>query len=507
VPCRLLPGAVLLAIALPAAALLAPARAVAGGVEVGDQGAKAAGRGGAFAAAADDFTAVDFNPGALALIRGTHLFVNYRALYQDIEYRRARTLDWGEATHGVPELLQFDHVRPADPWYLMGMMGGVTTDFGLDDWGFALGAYGPSAVGSAGYPADGPQKYMLTNMDVVIIYYTAAVAWKYKNLFGLGASLQYVDCPQLDFELVVDGNIAPKLVHPDESPFDIRTSISGADRTGFTAILGGWYEPLRGLRFALSGRILPVHVETDSKLSVVAENLTLTKPPRITKDGVDDNNVHFSMDMPVKLKAAVRYAYGEEEGEGLRHRGSSGPGSALFDVELDVRYDLWSVMQEYTLDAGVDVEVMGHQVPIGKLSILKDWQDTFSAHLGSDVRLVRDVLWLRAGFFYETPTVKPGYEYMDAFAFERFAPSAGLSLKLFGTELAVAYTWVHQVPRVVNEEDSKVFQQVPGSLCQAPYTDVDSCNEAYLGKPSAPANAGTYTADFHLVNASLNVGF
>jgi len=475
--------------------LAAGTRAFAGGVEVGDQGAKAAGRGGAFSALADDFTAVDYNPAGLARIRGTHFFFNHRSLYQDIEYRRARTLDWSEATHGVPELLEFEHVRPDDPWFLQGVMFGITTDLGLDDFGFAAGLYGPPAVGAQSFPEDGPQKYMLTNMEVMIIYYTVSAAWKKGDVFGFGASLQWVDCPKLDFELVVDGNIAPKIVQPDESPFDIRTRISGEDRVGFTAIAGGWYKPHPRWEAALSGRVVPIHIRTDSKLSVVAENLTLDSPPEITKDGVPDNRVHFTMDMPVKLRGGARYVHPD------------GAGGELFDVELDFGYDLWSVMEQYTLDAGVTVEVMGHQVPIDKMYIKKMWKDSFSVHLGGDFQVVHDVLRLRAGVFYETPSFDTGAEYLDAFPFERIGPSAGFTLRVLGSDLSVAYTWVHQIPRTVSEDESKVFQQTPGSPCQAPYTDTNVCADQYLGKPSASANAGTYVADYHLVNASLSMGF
>lgn len=477
-----------------AVGLLLGAEARAGGFEVGDQGAWAAGRGGAFLVKASDLSAMEYNPAGLARLRGTRFYYSHRMVYRDVWYRRARTLDWSDAVHGAPRRLAFEPVTDAQPWFPLGMMAAISSDFGLEDWAFAVGVYGPPAIGTAKYPKDGPQRYMLTDLEVMILYYTLSVAWKYEDLFGIGVSLQWVDVPRMSFELVVDGNVAPKMVEPVESDYDMRSRITGSDRIGATAILGAWAKPHPNVEIGLAARVVPVWIDLDAKLSVTAENLQLDEPPTLTKDGVPDDNVRFRMNMPAKVRAGVRYVHWDGDRE-------------VWDLELDVHYDLWSIMERFTVDAGLVATVGGAQVGIDTIKIRRNWMDTVSVKLGGDWNAVPERLWLRAGFFYESPSVRHGYEYMDAFSFHRFSPSAGLTVRFWKIDLSLAYSYVYQLPSVVTEGESRVYQQVPGSPCAAPYTDTTTCNEHYIGKPAAPANAGTYLTEFHIIQAGLELAF
>ncbi len=476
---------------LAALSCLPSTPALAGGPEVGDQGARATGRGGALTVKADDPSAIYYNPAGLARQRGTGFLLSNRILYSDIEYRRARTLDWSDATHGVPRLVEFDHVTNQAPWTWLSPMAAVTSDFGLEDWAFAAGMYAPNAAGRLQFPRFGPQRYMMTEQDVIMLFYTASVAWKYKDLAGVGLSLQWVDVPRFNFSVVVDGNISPRHVYPDSSPFDMHVAIKGQDRIGFTGILGAWLRPVDGLELALAGRFLPIRIRTDSTLDVTADNLATDEPVKVLKNGVEDNRVAFEITFPTQLRGGVRWFL--EKG-----------GREIADVELDVQWEMWSQNESYRLDAGVMTELAGQQVKIDEVDIRREFMDTVSVRLGGDFQVIPGRLWLRAGGFYESPAVRPGYAYLDALSFHRLSPGAGLTVRILGADLSLAYNWVFQTPFVVTEEDSQIFQQVPGSLCQPPYTDKDVCEEHYLGKPSAPANAGTYLSSFHAFNAGLS---
>jgi long-chain fatty acid transport protein len=468
--------------------------AFAGGPEVGDQGTVAMGRGGAFAVRADDLSALYYNPAGLARLRGTRFYYSHRVTYGEAEYRRARTLDWSEATHGVPRLVQFDPVRNEEPPFPLGPMAVLASDFGTDEWTFAAGIYAPPAIGRLKYPDGGPQRYMLIEQDVMMVYYNLAAAWQPRQNFGVGLALAWVDVPKLAFEMVVDGNVAPKQVNPEKSRFDIRTRVEGQDRVGFTGVAGLWYEPLKGLQLALAGQLLPIRVDSRSKLYLEPETLQVDEEIAITKDGVPNNDVTFSFTLPVKLRAGLRYVYTRGEQE-------------LWDVELDVHYDFWSMMDSFVMDAGITTELMGQALTIDKVVIPKNFRDTVSVRLGGDVAVVPGWLSLRAGFFYESPAVRDGYVFLDSLSFHRFGPSGGLTLHLPHVDLSLAYTWLAQNVLVVTEEESRIYQQMPGSPCEAPYTDPALCSEHYLGQPAAAANAGTYIANYHLFNASLAVNF
>ncbi len=481
----LLPALLLICITTPA---------FAGGPEIGDQGAVAMGRGGAFAVRADDLSAIYYNPAGLARLDGTHFYYSHRVVYGEAEFRRARTLDWSEATHGVPRLVEFEHVRNEEPLFALGPMAVLSSDFGLEDWAFAAGIYAPPAVGRLKFPDDGPQRYMLVEQDVMMVLYSLGAAWQPHKRFAAGLSMAYVDVPNLAFEMVVDGNLSPKQVNPEKSRFDIRTRVEGEDRIGFTGNFGLWYEPIDGLQLALAGQFLPIQVDSKSHLSLQAETLELDEDIIITKNGVPDNRVTFSLTMPMKFRAGIRYVHMERDRE-------------VFDLELDIHYDMWSMMEQYTMNAGITTEVMGQVLTIDQVIIEKNFRDTISVRLGGDYNVIPHWLTLRAGFFYESPAVRKGYAFLDAFSFHRFGPSGGFSLHLGKVDFAMAYTWLAQNVLVVSEAESKVYQQMPGSPCQPPYTNTSLCNEHYLGQPSASANAGTYQANYHLMNASLSVSF
>jgi len=191
---------------------LSGADAWAGGFEVADQGPRAAGRAGAFTARADDLSAIDFNPAGLARLKGTRVFVANRFTYALEEYRRARTLDWSDAIHGVPDRVDFPHVTNGSPTQLLGTMIAVSSDFGLEDWTFAAGVYGPPGTTSQSFPLDGPQKYMLVGREVVSLYYTLSAAWKWRDTFALGASLQIGYFAQAHEDLGQDNSVLEELM-------------------------------------------------------------------------------------------------------------------------------------------------------------------------------------------------------------------------------------------------------------------------------------------------------
>lgn len=484
------------AVAVACAACLARAPAArAGGFELGDVGTRGAGRSGAFVARADDPTAIDYNPAGLARLRGTRVLLSNRFTWSAESFHRARTLDWSGALHGVPPVTSFDWVHNGNPFEALGPVLAVSSDLGLDDWGFALAVYSPPATSRQTFPAEGGQKYMLVSREVVILYYSAAAAWKYKDVFGIGVTLQWVDVPRLRFALVVDGNTTARLVNPVASRFDMVSRVDGSDRVGFSGIVGLWYRPAPAFELGASARVLPVPVDANSRLSLSAQSLELSAPPSITRDGVPDDRVTFSMMLPPKLRLGGRYVHRRGERE-------------LFDLELDLGYEAWSMVDAFTMDAtGTVTEVLGKRMMIGKLTVPRRWRDTWSVRVGGDWQVAPGLLAVRAGGMYESPAVPPEYAYVDIFPGHRLSAGAGLSLTFRGFDLSVSYNHLFQLPVAVTESESRVYQQVPGSPCKSPWTDPQSCAPQYLGTPGAPVNAGTYLSSYHFVAVSASYEF
>src|SRR5687767_13667329 len=188
--------------------------AEASGYFSGTQGARASGRGGAFAAKADDLSAVALNPAELSHAGGTLIHLGNRFSYNAHSFTRAGTLDWGQLDEGVPPHVEFATVTNQKPWQLLDPLLGVASSLGLEDWSFALAAYAPAGVGRQEFPVTGGQRYMMVSREALILNYTASGAWKYGDMFGLGASLQWIHAPRIRYALVIDANLFPGEANP-----------------------------------------------------------------------------------------------------------------------------------------------------------------------------------------------------------------------------------------------------------------------------------------------------
>jgi hypothetical protein len=244
--------------------------ASAGGFEVPDMGGRAIGRGGAYVVGVEDGSAIHYNPGALAKMRGTTVMYHHGLMWQHTQFSRA-TLDeaWGDDAG-----TSFDSVRASNNLFPILGSFAVTSDFGLDNWTFAAGVYGPNGVGKQTYPAYGPQSFMLTELDVLLVYYTAGAAWKWKDVFGVGAVVQYADLMRLNYGVVSDSVVTTGLDPvPDPESTQLVSNIELKDRTAATAQLGLWYRPHPRLELGVSSRFIPTYFKPKGGVSVDKETL------------------------------------------------------------------------------------------------------------------------------------------------------------------------------------------------------------------------------------------
>lgn len=442
--------------------------AFGGGMTIGDLGAHAEGRAGAFTAKADDMSAIEYNPAGLTSIGSTQIYLGNRFGYAVEEYKRATALD-----DGTP--YEFDRVANEHPWQLLNPMIAVGSNFGLDNWAFAIGAYAPPGVATQKFPGDGGQRYMLVERDVKILYYNFSVAWKFRDLFGLGASLQWVDAASIKLSLIVDGNYGD-VTNPVGGSADYLTTVTGADHFGFSGILGAWVKPLPFLQIALAGRIAPTAINAACKVKV--ENYTgELADPTMSGDDVD-----LTMTLPPTARLGLRYMHfsGEQE---------------RFDVEVDFVYEAWHVMDRYVLDGhGITGELLPNRsATINKIYINKYWNDTFSVRLGGDYNVLPERLTLRAGTFFESGAKEDAYAYVDFFASHRVGGNLGVSVKFFGFDISLSYSYIYEIPFSLSEEDGKIYQQTPSD-------DRDPST-------AAVANAGEYNSHYHFGSVAVSYTF
>lgn len=425
-------------------------------------------------ASAEDATAIHYNPGMLARQRGTQLLYNHNLIFHGADFTRQPLTSppWDAA-----DAMSFDRVSDSKKIFPLGLFAVVTSDFGLENWTFGAGVYGPSAVGSHDYPEYGPQSFMLTDMSVLMAYYNVAAAWKWKDVVGVGATFQWVDLIQMNYSLVADNSPVPGQDFldpvPDANSTQATTELRLKDHTAATALLGVWYRPHQRVELGASSRIVPVFLRPKGGV-------------KLDKDTVDPGGVSAEMKLvlPANLRVGARYIHEVGEGEKARR---------WFDLELDVVYENWAVVKEFDLKfegtiSGLDVQ---------DLTIPKAWQDTVSVRVGSDIYALPPWLTVRLGGFWESPTQKNAHSHLDFPAFMRGGVGAGVTAGGRGVYFTVGYMHIFQQKRTVTETTAKVFQQRPLSPCP---TNCDGLN-------GVPANAGTFKSRYDMLNLGIEFRF
>lgn len=477
--------------ALLASTTLATRASADGGYFSGTTGARAGGRAGAFAAKADDLSAIALNPAGLAAINGTLVQIGNRFSYNALSYARAPTLDWGRLENGVPPYVTFTEVHNDTPWQLLEPLIGVASDLGLPDLGFALAVRAPAGAGRLEFPVDGAQRYMMVSRDALILEYSASAAWKPLERFGVGVSLQWIAVPQLEYRLVIDATPFAGDVNPVRSELDMLATITGADPFTLNATVGAWIRPLPYLTVALSGQVIPTSVHTESTLAIDPLSPEIDERVDLRRDGEPADDVTLELPLPITARVAVRY----QHLQGARE---------LFDVELDVTYESWSRVDQFVMDSdGLVANLLGQRLDIGRIAIEKSWRDTWSVRLGGDYSALPGLLQLRAGVFYVSAVAERAFAHVDFVSGEWLGGALGASVFVGDAEIAMAYQYQHQPELSVDEGEARVFQEVPGSRCAPPYTDDETCHPAYAGRPAPAVNAGTFRAHAHAMTIDV----
>ncbi len=455
------------------ASALAGSALADGGYYQGALGARAAGRGGAFVARADDVTAVNVNPAGLAQLDGTVIEIGDQAGYNGYDYTRAPTIDYGQS--GTP-LVSFDKVSNGAPWQPLLPFVGVASRLGLPNWSFALSAFAPPGISKLQFPESGGQRYLMVDREAIIIDYAASVAWKFRDLFGVGLTFAWITVPRLDYSLIINANTSPGASNPVSSNYDILAETKGSDLFTPNLIVGAWYRPRPSLQFGLAGQIFPASIVTHSTLNLTALDQALLGPITTSRNGGPPaSDVSVTLPLPLLVRAGGRY----RRMVGGRER---------YDLELDVEYETWSRAQNFTVGTNnLEAQALNQNVPLGTIEIAKHWNDTFSVKVGGDFNLVPDRWTLRAGAYYETAVAPASYANVDFPGGQELGAAVGASLLLRPLELALTYQLRYQPSFTVTEADARVEQQNPN----------------FPGQPEPVVNAGTYAATSHLVALAL----
>ncbi len=462
----------------------------AGGYYSGSVGARAAGRGGAFTVKADDLSAAAVNPAGLTRAANM-LHVGNKFSYNQQRYRRANSLNWRDLdANGNPPVVTFEEVENQAPFQALGPIVGVSSDFGLEDWAFALVAYAPAGIARQEFPLDGGQRYMMVARNTMMVHYTFNAAWKYDDVFGIGVGFQWISVPELTYEIVVNGSPSGP-INPASSNTDLHSRFQGSDLFTPNLMVGAWVQLSPSWQAAVAGQVLPAQLVLNGRLRAQSLNQQLIdsivpspgEPPETGRAVLTPTDeMDLTLPLPLVGRAGIRYIHQSE-------------GRDVFDLEANVVYETWSRVERFRLDGrGITATFVQTDVDVGLLDVEKQWNDTVGVQLGGDFR-VSDGVTLRAGAFYESAVAPKAYMNVDFPAGQQMGGALGASLHIGGLELALAQEYRFQPTVAVPEAEGKVYQQVPGSRCQPPYDHPLTCNPNQPGQPSPTVNAGLYSAN------------
>lgn len=424
-----------------------PSDVYAGGMEWPDNGTRSMGRAGAFTAKADDPTAIVLNPAGLGFQRGYSLTFDSNLINQNVCVKRAGTYNGtaGPYSYGgqpYPEVCR----NLTGAFYVP--MVAAAFDFGLKNWTFAVGGYGPHAVGRREFPmsvtvqdpdgrnvrAPGPTRYDVENLNVVVLFFTFAAAYRPVDWLSIGAALQVVYAD-------VDYSVYVPLV-PGDPDGDIRFQIR-TKGPAFTGLLSVLANPVAGLFLGASLR-LPVKADTKGDAWINLPSSFATVGSAIewgrTCDDASQGNwcptkhkAGLVTELPLALRTGIRYRW-KMKGH------KNAPDFA--DIEFDLIWERWSAIKSF--DTQLNARLLGD--PMEVFALPHHYQDVVEYRLGGSFTIPKKIgggwLTFRLGTYYGNDASPLEYTRLDYAAWARLGLYAGLSYRILGMDLHLGFAYV-----------------------------------------------------------------
>ncbi len=465
-----------------ASGLLTPLAVSANSIETEypDNGARALGRAGAFAARADDPTAIYYNPAGLGRQRGFSLLLSSNVVALDHRFDAADdTVARRERSLGA---IEQEHPASFGP-----MLAGHFDIEGLDDFDFGFGVYGPSStmlksfpnqipvnsVGAQTSPDDNIVNWlrpngMLVDAEMFLAYPTVAVAYEVMDGLRLGLSLQAV---------LMSATLTQSIGPPQPA----LTELTFADWFTPTAIIGVHYTPFPWLEIGASVRPgFEVEARGSAKLTTYEGTgpdgegpFTPTGGPLRLEDsnGNPDDGLTFTYNHPLIARGAVRFV------------------QPRFDIEIDYIFQQNSRHDAFVVDFDATTAVIpeaNFESPVPTVRDVRNYKDTHEVRLGGDYVVLPGIFMVRGGGAYATGASPDNYTNLDFPSLDRWSLHAGFGIaaERIGLEFDIGYAYVAMIEREVT--DSKT-------------TIIDITKPSGIG---SPVGNGTFSGHYHIFGAS-----
>ncbi len=452
-----------------ALAVLMPAAAFAAGTNIPDQGAAAAGRGGAFAADASDASALYYNPAGLAQQKGFSFDVDLSLFNHQVSFLRSNA---NGST--LPNEVTAQNTAGFFPLPMLALSYG--TEVAGRTLAIGLGAYGPSAVGRYQYPTpdystdangnytnnpirDAPQRYTLVDNNLLIFYPTLSAAYfvlpkspERPVWLSVALSLQYV-YSQLHIEQAVfnaqsiffsgsppgcDPTVAqscgPQRMQDENPQYDALATVDVKGRPLFTgsasALLGIGDRLQIGAFFQLG-----YHLHDTGTINLDLSNLNNSLGVGAVQSG---NSVTLDLNLPSIGRLGVMYRV-----------------LPTLKLELDAVYEGWGTSKRIVVtptDVHIYVKALNQTQTPQPIVQTVNFQDSISVRLGGEYGFELGLPWkVRAGAIYETSAVPEQQTRIDFPDLGGVYLSAGLGAALGPVEVNLAFAYGLPTQRTVTD--------------------------------------------------------
>jgi hypothetical protein len=458
----------------------------AGGFEIPGAGSADLGRAGAWYAKADTSLALRYNPAALARMPSMSMIdANVSVLFYDVCFDRGGTYDThsdGSAVGGNANSGSFDTVFPDasgtgtfNPFNNTGVQNPkacnqtgpgpvpqLTYAFRLkkvDKLAFGIGLLAPHARGSVRYgnsqgavstgdpnypTGPTPTRYLAAEVGNFQVFPTIGVAYAVHPRLNVGVAFGW-GITKVDFTSFTQA-LGTGAGGPSENfNDDIRAHLSAIDAFVPRINLSVDAEPVDGLRL-MAGFQWTQSVDTHGELTLTSHYFMNEADRAIFGGTTLLDNTRLRAGQASVLNFGVSY--------GLPRKGAvagaiaDGLGTQVFDVELSFNYDLHNRMDEYLVNPAASsgtADILFYSAPIAppeELAIQKNWKNQYVLRFGGDVNIVPGVFALRAGAWYESSGITPGYAGLDFYLPRRIGTTVGATIRINRVDLSIAYAHV-----------------------------------------------------------------
>jgi long-subunit fatty acid transport protein len=453
--------------------LAAAPAAHAGAFYLVERGARSFSLSGAHIAGADDMNAQWLNPAGLTRLAGNvHLYLDFATIIADQSF--ARAFD-AEVARRDPMYTNGFGTVENDGSPLFDPSLGFATRFGLEDWIFAFGVYGPY-TGTNRWPADGPQRYANVSLDPIKLTAQLSVAWRPHPRFAIGVGLQgiFASIKQRVAISAYPGVFGA----PEDRELDAFAEVTAHDSFSPSGNMGIIVTPVDGFDIGLSGQ-LPVRADLEGRLRV-----NLPTHWYFSESAVSGDRLAGNIDFPGVLRLGLR-AYEPD----------------LWSVELASVVEFWSAQKTIAVvPDGIeftDIPGIG-TFRIKPISIRQDLKDVVSVRLGGSFRPdgPAGLVTLRAGTSFETGSPPDATLSTLRIDGDKIGVSLGATFHLDPIALDFAMGWSHMFARTITDSEKRQVNPLYDES-EAPFGDAG---------PTTVGN-GTYELDNWVIALTLNAGW